>query len=117
MPVKPMFVDLPKKYEMHVAMVVNLPAVKQKHFGQGFKIHRRDEWNELSLQSRDFDAIITALVHAPGLGNKERSLPAPIYWADGIAGASENDLRFRGQKKQITFNYSTLLVFWNIHFP
>ena len=43
-------------------------------------------------------AIITALVYAPGLGNKERTLPAPIYWADGIAAASDIDLRFRGQQ-------------------
>ena len=97
-PVEPMFAELPQKYDSHVAMVVTLPAAKQKQFGQVMKIHWRDKWNELSLESRDIAAVITALVHAPGLGNKEHSLPAPIYWADGIAGASENDLRFRGQK-------------------
>ena len=39
-----------------------------------------------------------SLMYSPGLGNKLRGTPAPIYWADGIAGASDADLRFRGQK-------------------
>ena len=32
-PVKPVFAELPQKYEMHVAMVLTLPAVKQNQFG------------------------------------------------------------------------------------
>ena len=32
------------------------------------------------------------------LGVRIPSLPAALYWADGIAGASDADLRFRGQR-------------------
>ena len=41
------------------------------------------------------DALI-GLSLAPGLGMHRREKPAPIYWADGIAGAHSGDLRFAG---------------------
>jgi hypothetical protein len=99
-PDKIMFSEISRNFdrESHIAFMVTLPTAKKERFGQVLKIHWRDEWNGLSLQSRDLAAIITALVYAPGLGNKERTLPAPIYWADGIAAASNIDLRFRGQQ-------------------
>ena len=99
-PDKIMFSEISRNldHDSHIAFMVTLPTAKKERFGQVLKIHWRDEWNGLSLQSRDLAAIITALVYAPGLGNKERTLPAPIYWADGIAAASNIDLRFRGQQ-------------------
>jgi len=39
---------------------------------------------------------LVGLSLAPGLGMHRRERPAPIYWADGIAGASPTDLRFAG---------------------
>jgi hypothetical protein len=79
------------------AFLVTFPSVRKGRFGSVFKLHWRDDWNELGLESRDFAATIKSLVNAPGLGCKARKLPAPIYWADGIAGSTAEDLRFRGQ--------------------
>jgi hypothetical protein len=98
-PQSPVFCSIPQRHDSrsHVAMMICLPTAQQNRFGQVLKLHWRDQWNGLSLKRTDFAAILTALVHAPGLGNKARALPAPIYWADGIAAASDQDLRFRGQ--------------------
>lgn len=41
------------------------------------------------------DSLI-GLSLAPGLGMHRREKPAPIYWADGIAGVNPDDLRFAG---------------------
>lgn len=99
-PPNPVFCLIPQRHDSrsHVAMTICLPIAQQNRFGQVLKLHWRDQWNGLSLEPTDFAAILTALVHAPGLGNKARALPAPIYWADGIAAASDQDLRFRGQE-------------------
>lgn len=97
-PTKPVFAEIPQCAGSHVAFMVTLPTANEGRFGSVIKCHWRDEWNKLSLQPRDFAAILAALVHAPSLGNQAHKLPAPIYWADGIAKASDTDLRFRGQK-------------------
>lgn len=53
-------------------------------------------WNGLSLSPADVAQVLTQLALAPALGTHRIGLPVPIYWADGLAGASERDLRFRG---------------------
>jgi len=60
------------------------------------KITWRNEWNGLDLDPEEVAKFLTASSVAPGLGLHARHLPAAIYWADGIAGASDEDLRFRG---------------------
>lgn len=66
----------------------NLPEVA--------KVTWREEWNQLKLTHAEIARSIVSAAAAPGLGLHPRHLPAPIYWADGIAGISESDLRFRG---------------------
>jgi hypothetical protein len=60
------------------------------------KVTWRDEWNGLQLQPNDIAKLLASSATAPGLGLHPRQLPAAIYWADGIAGANDEDLRFRG---------------------
>jgi hypothetical protein len=38
------------------------------------------------------------MCYSPALGLADHSLPAPIYWAYGIASIKETDHRFAGQK-------------------
>ena len=54
-------------------------------------------WDGMRLGPELLARILFAQTLMPGLGLRQRRLPAPIYWADGIAGASDDDLRFRGQ--------------------
>lgn len=60
------------------------------------KVTWRPEWNGLNLQPSEVSSVLAASAAAPGLGLHPRHLPAAIYWADGIAGASGLDLRFMG---------------------
>ena len=57
---------------------------------------RLDRSTQMQLEPRDVAQALIDLAAAPGLGMQRYTLPAPIYWADGIAGASNADLRFRG---------------------
>jgi hypothetical protein len=62
-------------------------------------VHRltwRAAWNPLLLSGGDIARLVRSLSFAPTLGMHPSSLPAPLYWANGIAGASDYDLRFRG---------------------
>ena len=61
------------------------------------KVHMKDKWDGLGLGREGLIDVLTAQTRTAGLGPSPRRLPAPIYWADGIAGASDADLRFRGQ--------------------
>ena len=99
-PGRSIFTMIPQERDSqsHISCVVTLPATGGKSFGRVLKLHWRDDWNDLDLRPRDVASIIAALTHAPGLGNRARTLPAPVYWADGIAAASDRDLRFRGQR-------------------
>lgn len=60
------------------------------------KVSWRPQWNGLGMKPGETAQILAASACAPGLGSYPRRLPAAIYWADGIAGASDSDLRFRG---------------------
>ena len=52
--------------------------------------------NELNYTPEQMCAVIVALCHAPKLSFQPCSLPAPIYWADGLAGLSNSNLQFGG---------------------
>lgn len=60
------------------------------------KVTWRAEWNQLGLTTSELGRLLVASATAPGLGMHARQWPASVYWADGIAGTSERDLRFRG---------------------
>lgn len=64
------------------------------------KVVWRAEWNQLELSPVEIARALVRLSAAPGLGMHMHHLPAPLYWADGIAGTSDTDLRFRGQLVQ-----------------
>lgn len=55
-----------------------------------------DDMNGLRLDAASIAELVTASAAAPGLGLHPHHLPAALYWADGIASASDHDLRFRG---------------------
>ena len=61
-----------------------------------FKITWRKEWNQLKLKPAQIATLLATSAVAPGLGLHPRNLPASVYWADGIAGVSPDDLRFAG---------------------
>lgn len=61
------------------------------------KIVLSEKSNLLNLTYSDVSNFLAASTASPSLGLKARNLPAAIYWADGIAGISINDLRFAGQ--------------------
>jgi len=61
------------------------------------KLHWDEKFNGLGLSKVELGDLVLASTGAPTLGNRPSLLPSPIYWADGIAGASDDDLRFRGQ--------------------
>lgn len=62
------------------------------------KVTWRSEWNGLSLTAAEIAGALIGLSAAPTLAARHASLPSPLYWADGLAAASDADLRFRGQR-------------------
>lgn len=80
-----------------------LPGVTQEVGGleSVLKFRRRRGGDSADFGDRELAEILVALTYAPGLGSRRSRFPAPIYWADGIAGASDTDLRFRGQRAAI----------------
>ena len=66
-------------------------------FAKVAKLRMKKEWDGMHLGPQGLARVLAAQTLTPGLGLRKRMLPAPIYWSDGIAGASDADLRFRGQ--------------------
>jgi len=54
------------------------------------------EHNELDYTKQQIGEILTALCFAPKLSFQPSRLPAPIYWADGLASLSGANLQFGG---------------------
>ena len=88
---------LPQVGNGTLGFLVSLPNSTQKRFDNPLKIWMPDAWDGLRLGPERLARILYAQTLTPGLGVRRRRLPAPVYWADGIAGASDDDLRFRGQ--------------------
>lgn len=97
LPLGPMASWLPQVGNGTLGFLVTLPNSTQERFDIPLKIWMPDAWDGLGLGPERLARILYAQTLTPGLGIRRRRLPAPIYWADGIAGASDNDLRFRGQ--------------------
>lgn len=78
--------------------VVTVPPRNDRMLSSVAKVVWRDDWNNLGLEPVEIASILATSATAPGLGLHSRHLPTPIYWADGIAGANDKDIRFRGVK-------------------
>jgi hypothetical protein len=76
--------------------LITAPPKNERAMTAVAKITWRSEWNRLGLKPAEIANILVASAASPGLGLQPRHLPAGIYWADGIAGNSEDDLRFIG---------------------
>ena len=61
------------------------------------KVNLRKEWDGLGLGFGRVCALLTGMCYSPSLGMKPHRSPAPIYWANGIAGIQESNCQFRGQ--------------------
>ena len=83
--------------ESTVGFLYPAPHSNSGGIGKTLKVSWRARENQLELSPHQISALLTGLTLAPSLGDKIPSLPAPIYWADGIAGSNDKDLRFRGQ--------------------
>ena len=62
------------------------------------KVSWSTKTNRLGLTATEISRLLIAHAAAPGLGTEAHHLPSALYWADGISGASDTDLRFRGQQ-------------------
>ena len=97
LPISPVVGWVPQVGNGTLGFLVTLPNSTQGRFDNPLKIWMPDAWDGLRLGPERLARILYAQTLTPGLGVRRRRLPAPVYWADGIAGASDNDLRFRGQ--------------------
>ena len=96
-PNRPVVGWLPEAVGGSLGFLVALPNLTRAEFGSVLKIWMPQAWDGMRLGPERLICILFAQTLTPGLGLGRRRLPAPVYWADGIAGASDDDLRFRGQ--------------------
>lgn len=74
-------------------LVANYPVVREQLL-HPIRIRLvRDDW---ALGEDAVTAIVAGLCYAPKLGLAPSRLPAPTYWADGIAAIGPTDHRFSG---------------------
>ena len=71
---------------------------ESKSFPKTAKVTWKSSLNDMQLSPEQIAYLLIRSSISPGLGLHNRYKPACIYWADGIALTSENDLRFRGQR-------------------
>jgi len=83
--------------ETTTMFVTSTPPRSTNDLAAVAKVSWRPSWNGLALEASELATLLLASALAPGLGLRPHKHPAAIYWADGIAGASDDDLRFRGQ--------------------
>ena len=101
LPKHPTVAWLPEVVGGSLGFLVSLPQSAKNEFDGVMKIWMRDEWDGMNIGREHLARILAAQTLTPGLGLHPRRLPASIYWADGIAAASDDDLRFRGQSVTI----------------
>ena len=97
LPPAPVVGWLPQVGNGTLGFLVTLPNSARERFDNPLKIWMRDAWDGLRLGPERLAHILYAQTLTPGLGLHRRQLPAPVYWADGMAGASDHDLRFWGE--------------------
>ena len=84
--------------QRHIAFLVAHPEMTPTSgYPTVLKLTTRPSWDGLNLGLELLVSAVMHLTHAPSLGLAPSKLPAPIYWADGIAKASGERLNFRGQ--------------------
>jgi hypothetical protein len=93
LPSKPIAAVLPETSTM---FITTAPPKKENVLASVAKVTWNREWNGLGIEASEVGSILAASAASPGLGLHLRNLPAAIYWADGIAGACPEDLRFIG---------------------
>ena len=81
----------------HVVFCCPNPYPKQGGSGRVLKLTWKKEEDRLGLGREGIVRAVLAGRYGSALGTHVPTLPASLYWADGIAGASDEDLRFRGQ--------------------
>ena len=96
-PDSPVLAWMPKAQVGSLGFLTPMHDPKRNEFDRVLKIWMKHRWDGMGIGPQRLAHILFAQTLTPGLGLRGRTLPAPIYWADGIAGASERDLRFRGQ--------------------
>jgi hypothetical protein len=52
--------------------------------------------DEIGLGPVGAARLVVWLCYAPTLGTRHPKMPAPLYWADGVAGISPANCAFRG---------------------
>lgn len=82
--------------DAHTMFLVSAPPRTDDQLPNVLKLVWDDAMNGLRLDAASIAELVTASAAAPGLGLHPHHLPAALYWADGIASASDHDLRFRG---------------------
>ena len=97
LPDSPVLAWMPETKVGSLGFLAPLHDPNRNEFDRVLKIWMRRRWDGMGIGPQHLGHILFAQTLTPGLGLHRRTLPAPVYWADGIAGASENDLRFRGQ--------------------
>jgi hypothetical protein len=95
LPTEPVWAMVPQS---QTGFLVTYPMRKQNSLDRVLKVSWKADWNKLGLSPEQIGDVLTRLATAPTLGLRRAALPVPIYWADGIAGANNDDLRFRGQR-------------------
>lgn len=99
---EPAVVPGPSAFVVGAGGVIFLAAAPSRLAGEPpavCKVVCDDRWNGLRLDHAELARALVRLAAAPGLGLHARHLPAPLYWADGLAGAGDGDLRHRGQAR------------------
>ena len=81
----------------HVVFCCPNPDPEQGGSGRVLKLTWKEEEDRLGLGREGVVRAVLAGRYGSALGMHVPTLPASLYWADGIAGASDEDLRFRGQ--------------------
>ena len=79
-------------------MVTAPPAVKgQIPVPLKVQYARDNGGDRLGLGRKRIVELIAGMAYAPSLGFRPHSLPAPLYWADGIASIGPTNHQFSGQ--------------------
>ncbi len=78
-------------------MFLSTSVPRNRHDLPSFvRVTWRSNWNQAMLSTTTLVDALIGLATTPGLGLHSREKPAPVYWADGIAGVHDGDLRFAG---------------------
>ena len=72
-------------------------SVVSGHIPRPLKLVMKTEWDGPQLGLAGISRVCTGLCYGPSLGLRPHLLPAPIYWANGIASIGPTNRQFAGQ--------------------